>query len=161
MAALAAAHPQISLARRVITRPASAGGEDFDGIGEAEFLARDVAGEFALSWSAHGLHYAIPDTVDAPLAAGRDVLANLSRSVLTQAKVRFAQCEVLHLTASREILEQRLVARGRESVEEITRRLDRTAGALPAGMTTYEIDNSGPLLLTVQAVMAALYPVRA
>jgi|AntRauMFilla1563_2_1112583.scaffolds.fasta_scaffold05324_4 ribose 1,5-bisphosphokinase len=161
MTALAETTPQISLARRVITRPSDAGGEDFDGIGEAEFLARDAAGEFALSWSAHGLRYAIPDAVDVPLLAGHDVLANLSRSVLTQATARFEQCEVLHLTASREVLEQRLIARGRESRADIMRRLDRTAGALPAGIKTHQIDNSGPLDLTVQAVIAALYPVRA
>jgi len=161
MMALAAANPGISLAKRVITRPSSADGEDFDGIGEAEFLARALAGEFALSWSAHGLHYAISDAVDAPLAAGRDVLANLSRSVLTQAKSRFERCEVLHLTASRDVLEQRLMARGRESAQQITHRLDRQTSALPANMTIHEIDNSGPLHGSVQRVMSALYPDRA
>lgn len=161
MTALAAANPQISFARRVITRPSDAGGEDFEGIGETEFLARDGAGEFALSWSAHGMHYGIPDAVDAVLLSGRDVLANLSRSVLPQAQARFAQCEVLHLTAARDILAMRLMARGRENAEEIARRLDRTSRALPAGMQVHQIDNSGPLELTVKAAMAALYPVRA
>lgn len=161
MAALADANPQIVLARRVITRPSSAGGEDFEGISETAFLARDAAGEFALSWSAHGLHYGIPDAVDAALLAGRDVLANLSRSVLPQAQVRFDVCEVLHLTAARDILAARLLARGRESTHEIALRLDRTARPLPTGMQVHQIDNSGPLGQTVKAAMAALYPLRA
>jgi ribose 1,5-bisphosphokinase len=161
MAALAAANPQISLARRVITRPSSAGGEDFEGIGETDFIARGGAGEFALSWSAHGLHYGIPDAVEAALLAGRDVLANLSRSVLPQAQARFEACEVLHLTAARNILAERLVVRGRESIEEITQRLDRSARPLPRGMRVHQIDNSGALDLTVKAAMAALYPVKA
>lgn len=161
MTALAAANPQINLARRVITRPSSAGGEGFEGVSETEFLAREGAGEFALSWSAHGLSYAIPDAVDAALLAGRDVLANLSRSVLPQAQVRFDDCEVLHLTAALDILAERLMARGREGIEEITRRLDRTARPLPTSMRVHQIDNSGPLDLTVKAAMAALYPVRA
>jgi ribose 1,5-bisphosphokinase len=160
MAALMAHDPRFKLARRVITRPSDAGGEDFDGVSEAAFLAREAAGDFALSWPAHGLHYAIPADVDALLKDGFDVLANLSRSVLGQAQGRFDQFDVINLTAKRAVLAERLAARGRETAEQIALRLDRVA-TLPAGIKAHEIDNSGTLATTVQAVMTSLYPVNA
>ncbi|MBU2935672.1 MULTISPECIES: phosphonate metabolism protein/1,5-bisphosphokinase (PRPP-forming) PhnN [Pacificibacter] len=160
MAALVAHDPRFKLARRVITRPSDAGGEDFDGVSEAAFLAREAAGDFALSWPAHGLHYAIPADVDALLQDGYDVLANLSRSVLAQANTRFDRFDVINLTAKRAVLAKRLAARGRETAEQIALRLDRVA-TLPAGIDAHEIDNSGALSDTVQAVMASLYPVKA
>lgn len=158
MAALAAKNPHLVLARRVITRPSAAGGEDFDGVSEAEFQARNAAGDFALGWSAHGLHYAIPACVDAALAAGQDVLANLSRAVLIRAQARFDRFTVINLTAHPKILAQRLDARGRETASEIALRLERASAGLPDGISAHDIDNSGKLSHTVKAVLALLYP---
>ena len=64
MAALVEADPAWMLARRVITRPSEAGGEDFEGVSEEAFRARDAAGEFLLSWEAHGLHYGVPRAIE-------------------------------------------------------------------------------------------------
>jgi ribose 1,5-bisphosphokinase len=160
MGALAAYDPRFKLAHRVITRPSDAGGESFEGVTEATFFARKAAGAFALSWPAHGLHYAIPTHVDVQLQGNHDVLANLSRVVLAQAHARFERFDVIHLTANRDVLAQRLAARDRETAAQIAKRLDRTA-TLPAGIIAHEIDNSGSLTLTVQSVMACLYPQRA
>ncbi len=60
IAGVMAARPDRRLARRVITRPSDAGGEDFEGVTEAEFATRKAAGEFAVGWQAHGLHYGFP-----------------------------------------------------------------------------------------------------
>ena len=95
------------------------------------------------------------------LAEGRDVLANLSRAVLTEAKLRFDRFEVLSLTAAPEVLAARLRGRGRESEAEITARLARAERALPDHIAAIEIDNSGPLKQTVALALAALYPERA
>jgi ribose 1,5-bisphosphokinase len=160
MQAMAARDPRIALARRVITRPASAGGENFDGVTVAEFLARRDAGAFALSWEAHGLHYAIPIAVQAQLQAGHDVLANLSRAALLGAKDRFARVAVINLTADRDVLAARLAARGRESDTQIAGRLDRAAAGLPQCIAALHLDNSGTLDRTVQAALERLYPVR-
>jgi ribose 1,5-bisphosphokinase len=158
MAAMAARDPRLVLARRVITRPGDAGGEDFEGVSEAAFRRRAAAGEFALSWPAHGLHYAIPRTVEEPLRDGKDVLANLSRSVLDPAAQRFERMIVLSLVARREVLAARLAARGRENAAQIARRLERSGACLPTGLDVFEIDNSGALNDTVEAALRALYP---
>jgi ribose 1,5-bisphosphokinase len=158
MAALAAADPRLVLARRVITRAAEAGGEIFESVTGADFSRRVAAGDFALHWSAHGLRYGLPATVDATLDAGCDVLANLSRSILSQAGQRFARCEVIRLVAAPEVLEARLLARGRESATAVARRLDRADPGVPPGMKVHDIDNGGQLSATVRAALSALYP---
>lgn len=160
MEALAEHCPDIVLARRLITRPTEAGGEAFTGVSEAEFTARRDAGEFALHWGAHGLFYGVPASVDADIAAGRDVLANLSRGVLEEAHQRFERLEVISLTARPEALAARLQARGRETADDIARRLSRPAPTLPAGLTIHEQDNSGSLQDTISALAARLYPAK-
>ena len=161
MEALVAADPRFVLARRVITRPGDAGGEAFDGVDATEFAVREVAGEFALHWPAHGMMYAIPKAVDGDLAAGKDVLANLSRAALPEAMARFERVEVILLTTNRAALAARLAARGRESAQEIEKRLDRADFAMPEGIAHHVIDNSAALEQTVKTVLARLYPVRA
>ena len=66
--------------RRGITRPADPGGEDHDPLTQTAFARLRDAGGFALWWEAHGLLYGIPRDIEADLAAGRVVVANLSRA---------------------------------------------------------------------------------
>lgn len=160
MAALAARDPRLTLARRVITRPADAGGEAFEGVDEATFAEKVARGAFALYWRAHGLQYGIPAVIDADLAAGRDVLANLSRAVLAAAHVRFSDVAVIALDADRAVLADRLAARGRETAAQIAKRLDRPAPVLPPEIRVHRIDNSGVLNETVTTILSRLYPVR-
>jgi ribose 1,5-bisphosphokinase len=161
MQALAAKDARLVLARRVITRPTDAGGEVFDGVSLAEFNARQESGDFALSWGAHDLQYGIPASVDSQLAAGRDVLANLSRTALAVARVRFSNFDAVLLTAPREVLAERLSARGRESADDIFRRLERGDWAVATDISVHVVDNGGTLDDTVNAVLASLYPVSA
>ena len=159
MQAVASARPGIHLVRRVITRPSKAGGEDFEGVSEQEFGRRVVRGDFALHWQAHGLQYGIPRDISDRLSHGQTALVNLSRAVLREAQARFPVFSVLSLTARSEVLAARLAGRGRESAEEITRRLARADYALPEGLTeVVTIDNSGTLADTVDAVLKALAP---
>jgi ribose 1,5-bisphosphokinase len=106
--------------RRVITRPADAGGEDHEAVSESEFAQRT----FALHWQAHGLHYGIPLDVTDDLARGTVVVANVSRGVIAQAAEQF-RVRVIEVTAPPEILAQRLASRGRESADDVAKRLAR------------------------------------
>jgi ribose 1,5-bisphosphokinase len=161
MAAARAARPGLVLVRRVITRPESAGGEDFEGISETGFALRLAAGEFALHWRAHGLHYAIPEAGLAPLAQGHDVLFNGSRAALEAAAARFPDLVVLRVTAPSSVLVERLMARGRESRADIEARVQRASYDLPAGLNVLDIRNDGPLAEGVARFLAALQPVSA
>lgn len=161
MSAMATAEPRVVLARRVISRPSEAGGEDYDGVSEDQFELMKQAGDFVLSWPAHGLQYAIPKRVDAVLASGVDVLANLSRRALGDAKVRFAHFEVISLVAPHDVLAARLLRRGREDTADVARRLAQADYDIPAAFGAHVIDNGGFLEHTVDRALRLLYPVRA
>jgi ribose 1,5-bisphosphokinase len=160
MAGLKAARPGLTIARRVITRSADLGGEDFDPVSEAAFVQARDRGAFALHWGAHGLFYGIPLTVQSDLDAGQDVLVNLSRGVLPLAQRRFAGVIVLQLTASPAVLAERLAGRGRETADQIVARLGRSVDPLPAGLNVVTVSNDGPLAQTITQAVRALYPDR-
>lgn len=159
IAAARAALPALHVVRRVISRPSDAGGEDFEGVTAPEFLRRLAAGEFALHWQAHGLHYGIPAAALAPLAAGQDVLFNGSRKALATAAL--PGLTVIEVTAPAAVLARRLAARGRETTEDIAARLARAAHPLPPGLAVVTVDNGGTLAEGVARFLAVLQPVRA
>ncbi|KIN71022.1 Phosphonate metabolism protein/1,5-bisphosphokinase (PRPP-forming) PhnN [Sulfitobacter guttiformis KCTC 32187] len=161
MAGMTEADPRLLVVRRVITREADAGGEDFESITPDMFRKHEAAGQFALSWGAHGLQYGVPASVHDQIRGGHDVLVNLSRGILEEANRCFPRLQVIALTANPDILAARLAARARESAGQIARRLKRAANPIPEGIAFLELDNSGCLSRTVQAALDHLYPVRA
>ena len=138
-----ATRPDIVRARRIITRPPSPGTEDFESVSDAAFEGMLLAGAFALSWDAHGASYAIPASIRDDLAAGRHVIANLSRRVWPEVRTRFAMRHLIWVTAPLDVLTARLTARGREDVADIEGRLRRTTDAPPPEAVV--IDNGGNL----------------
>ena len=148
--------PRFVFARREITRPADAGGEDHIAVTEAEFRARQAAGHYALSWDAHGLGYGIPKAVEEDLAAGRTVVVNVSRGVLDAARGRYPHVAIVSISVSPEILAARLRARGRETEEQIAGRLARAAAFSVTGPDVIDIRNDGDLAESVAAFVAAL-----
>jgi ribose 1,5-bisphosphokinase len=125
---LLAGDPRFVFPRRIVTRAASAF-EDHDVVLPDAFERAAADGAFALSWTAHGLGYAIPADVLAALAKGAVVTCNLSRRAVAEARSRLAGVAVVHVTAPRAVLAARLGARGRECPAEIEARLDRDPGA--------------------------------
>ena len=111
--------------RRVITRPASAGGEDHTPATEAEYSRLLADGAFLHHWDAHGLRYGIPAEAGKLLEAGVNVVLNGSRSALASFREKVQPLVTIQISASPGILAARLRARGRESEEEIARRLAR------------------------------------
>lgn len=142
--------------RRVITRPADAGGEDHEAIDEAGFADRVERGGFALHWAAHGLRYGLPASLEADLTAGLTVVANASRGVLGQARAKYPGLTVLHVTAPDAVLAARLAERGRERADQIEARLARAGYAAPSGPDVVEIVNDGALDAAAARVAALL-----
>ena len=135
---------RVTFVRRVVTRPADGGSEDHDSMAPADFARAETAGQFALSWAAHGLHYGLPIALDADIAAGRVVVANLSRGMIPALLARYPDALVVNVIAAREVIARRLTDRGRDTPDSIQSRLDRSVAAgLPS--STVEIDNSGAL----------------
>ncbi|MEM6825262.1 MAG: phosphonate metabolism protein/1,5-bisphosphokinase (PRPP-forming) PhnN [Pseudomonadota bacterium] len=160
MGALAAAWPEVHLARRVITRPRDLDGEDFQAVSEASFGRLVAKDAFCLHWRAHGLAYGIPRNVAERVTDGETILANLSRRVLPQAAALFTGFVTLHLTAKPETLAARLSGRGRETQLDISRRLARAEMSLPKDVCVFDVANDGALEDTVTNVLRLFHPVR-
>jgi len=145
-------------ARRVITRPEDAGGEDHAAVSDSDFDRLVEKGAFRLHWQAHGLKYGIPMVYELDRHSGRHVIANVSRRVAEQSHHQIAPLKTVFVTASTEILAGRLALRGRESSDDIRCRLEREAPSeadVPGAVTVF---NDGSLEEGVTAFMEALKP---
>lgn len=153
----------VDVVRRVITRSAESIGEQAVGVSVEHFAAMQAAGEFAMNWRANGHDYGIPADINGPLANGKHVLVNGSRDYLPEAQRRYPDLLPILLGVERDVLRERLIARGRENFEEIALRLERNdrlraeSALWQAGRSGLEyLDNSGTLEQAVVALMALL-----
>ncbi|MET7242316.1 phosphonate metabolism protein/1,5-bisphosphokinase (PRPP-forming) PhnN [Methylobacterium sp. EM32] len=121
-----AGEPRYVFPRRLVTRPPSEH-EDNEPIGEEDFSEGEAAGRFALSWRAHGLGYALPDSTVALARDGHVVVCNVSRRVVAEARRRLPSVTVVEVTAPPEVLAARLAARGRPEDGDLGARLSRSA----------------------------------
>lgn len=117
---------QVYWTRRSITREVLAGGEIHESLTAEVFEQLQLAGEFVMSWQAHGLRYAIRRDELSPLERGGWIFVNGSRAYLQAASLLFPDLLVLHITANAQSLRQRLLLRGREPLERIEARVHRT-----------------------------------
>ena len=156
MAAVKALMPDAQLVKRHITRAPGLGGEEYSALSEADFNELRNKGEYALSWGAHGLYYGIPKRIGAQLAQGTDLLVNLSRGALSDANHQFDRFVAFNITADPQVLAERLAARGRETPEEIAKRLARGSVELPADLPVHSVENNGPLQETARAIVRIL-----
>ncbi len=150
-----AVHPDYSFPVRVITRPLEAGGEVHDAVTVEQFDSLLNTRAFSLHWAAHDLRYGIRRTIEDDLAGGKNVVINVSRSILDDARGRFQPLRIVSITASPETLAARLAARGRETKEDQIARLWRSVSAV-AGDDVIEVDNDQPLEISRRAFLAAL-----
>ncbi|MCB1491181.1 MAG: phosphonate metabolism protein/1,5-bisphosphokinase (PRPP-forming) PhnN [Rhodobiaceae bacterium] len=142
--------------RRQITRPRDPDHEDHEEITEEEFERRVALGQHCLAWHAHGFGYIVPETVEDDIRAGRVVVVNVSRGVVTEAQARFAHVFPVLVTASTPVLAKRLAGRGRETAAAIAARLERAPhDALPFE-PFQTVVNDGGLDDAVTAFLTAL-----
>lgn len=156
-----AADPSLHWARRVITRPEAPGGEPFLGVDREVFRAWQAEGRFRLSWEAHGLSYGIAWSEFVGLEQGGRVVFNGSRAALTLAREVFDDLTVIRISAPSRVLADRLVARGRETREEIEARLRRASFDVPAGIPVVDIVNDSTPQEGIARLLAVLQPVSA
>lgn len=147
-------HSTVRFVRRVITRPGDLGEEAHESASEQEFELREQVGDFALHWRAHGLRYGIPSDISIDLARGRIVIANVSRQVVAEAAARFPVA-VIEVTAPPAVLAARLEQRGRETADDVARRLAREI-ELPVPVTRHRVVNDGTREQGVARLMEAI-----
>ncbi len=143
-------------ARRVITRPGDAPGENHMEAAVKDFAGRGAAAAFLLSWRAHDAEYGISARLGDDLAAGRHVVANVSRGVIAEAVSRYPPVQVIEVAAPFAERVERLVERGREDNGAIADRLARRPATLPAGTQPITVANDGDLETGVRRFLAAL-----
>lgn len=145
---------------RIISRVADSN-EASQFLAAADFPAARARGEFLIDWEAHGLYYAIPQSMRLEMEKGRHVIANLSRAVLPSLRAATPRVLVVHVTARSDILEQRLKVRGREFDAEQQARLARGEALDRAVEADIRIENNGAIETAVSALMETLMPLAA
>lgn len=132
-------------AHRYITRHSGAGGENHIELSLKEFSYRSCSGFFCMEWGSHGLRYGIGREVRFWLEQGSSVVVNGSRAYLEQARLDFPEIVPVLIQVSPETLRERLLARKRESVEEIDKRISRSRELSFSDSDLHQIDNDGEL----------------
>lgn len=153
-----AAGSAVLFAHRYITRPADAGGENHVALSPEEFGRRKALGLFALDWESHGHAYGLGIEMDAWLAAGAHVVMNGSRGHLDAASRRYPDLCVVLIEASAAVLRTRLEARGRETAEEIERRIARATAFDLVHPNLVRLSNDGPLAEAGDRLLALVAP---
>lgn len=147
-------HQRCCIAHRYITRAPGIGGENHVHLTEHEFQMRAEMGMFSMHWTSHGYSYGIGSEVDSWLESGANVVVNGSRQYLEEAMKRYDSLVPVLVDVDSDLLRQRLQARGRESEDEIEKRLARHTellDSLPEGIL--QITNTGGLSQAVDALM--------
>jgi ribose 1,5-bisphosphokinase len=118
--------------RRVVTREASAAENNRQMSADA-FEGAAAQGAFAVTWRAHGHAYGLPRSIDDDIRAGRTVVANVSRTVISALRRAYAHVTVIAITAPAEVLAERIAVRQRGSdgniAERVARKVDDTDAA--------------------------------
>ena len=143
-------------ARRCITRGHDAPGEDHEAYTEQAFQTRADQGGFLITWQAHGLHYGLPADLLDELAKGRHVIANGSRAMVGALRNQLPELIVIEVTAPQHVLQQRLSSRGRETPEDIARRLNRAVETYPAGQHVIRVINDATLNIGIERFISAI-----
>ncbi|KWV51724.1 ribose-phosphate pyrophosphokinase [Bradyrhizobium macuxiense] len=126
---------------RLITREASAS-EDNEQVSAEAFQRAVAGGDYAMHWEAHGHRYALSRAVDDDIRAGRAVIANVSRTVISATRRNYANVVVVSITAPPDVLAARLAMRARASDGKIEQRLARAVDETTA-TPDFTIVNSG------------------
>jgi ribose 1,5-bisphosphokinase len=118
---------EFNFVRRYITRKPDKSEKNFFLENSAFKLLRDNK-YFISSWEAHGNFYAISKN---SIKKGANVIS-ISRSKINDFERIFSNVYVINITLNKEELRNRLMKRGRESFEEIKKRLDRNYDRIEA-----------------------------
>ncbi|WP_320033923.1 AAA family ATPase [Halarcobacter sp.] len=130
---------RFNFVKRYITREADVNESNYF-IDEYAFEILRHNGYFASNWNAHGNFYGIPKRF---IKNGVNIIS-ISRSRIKDFENLYEDVYTLNITLPKDKLRQRLLARGRESSEEIEQRLNRSYEKIECNKLI-EFDNSSSL----------------
>jgi len=148
-------NPNIVFPQRVVTREPCAD-EDHEALSEADFATAVAAGGFAFWWEAHGLNYAVGVAADDEIRAGKTVVCNVSRAVISHLRRRYVDVRVVLVTAPADVLATRLAARGRATDGPLEARLARNAPSQSDLAPDVVIENVGDPQDGVEQLVAVI-----
>ena len=146
--------PQVHFMRRLITRPADAGGEDHQALSQLEFAESRDSGKLLFDWQAHGLSYGISIDASRLCLQGHAVAFNGSRHALATQRRDWPELKIIWVTASHATRADRLAARGRETRDEIIERLSTDNPVIPADAVL--VENDGSMQQGIQHMVKAI-----
>lgn len=149
------AEKNIGFAKRYITRPPDTN-EDNYYVDESGFTMLEKSSYFISTWRAHGNCYGIPRNQFSMASGQESKIVSISRSAIQDFEDSCNNAVTLVVTASREMLEQRLLIRGRESTEKVKKRLQHAAKPVVA-QNSIVFDNSGDLLQSIDDFVSLLH----
>ncbi|MDA0655341.1 MAG: phosphonate metabolism protein/1,5-bisphosphokinase (PRPP-forming) PhnN [Proteobacteria bacterium] len=135
--------------QRHITRPEDSGGEAHFAISRDEFLSKQSSGRYSFSWEAHGNLYGIPASIEHDIINGKTVVLNVSRTIIAEARRKFDHTAIFNVTAAIPVLRERLQNRGRETSDDIARRLERASAYKITGIDVTIIENNASVETSV------------
>jgi ribose 1,5-bisphosphokinase len=151
----------VAFAHRYITRPPALNDENHVALTPAEFALRKARGLFAMHWQAHGLFYGIGIEVESWRRAGLVVVVSGSRAHFDAHLAAAEGVTPVLVTCAADILAKRLLARGRETAQQISERLDRAPAPPthpPWSRSTIQVRSSRPASASSRCSRRSLPP---
>lgn len=153
--------PDFHFITREITRPSVENDERHIETSEESFHHRRDAGAYAIYWHAHDTWYGITQKIEDYLAEGKVVVFNGSRAALDEAKKRFPDVKIIFISTPKDILTERLIARGRESDIQVKERIDRNTRLNTIPEDAIVLSNEGTLQQTLNEFLEILQKILA
>ncbi len=135
---------QILSPKRYITRKPSETESNIS-VTPKEFEKLSLEGRFALEWHIYGLSYGVPAIIDDWLYSGHPVIINVSRKIIQEARTKYNNVKVIFIDVPIEISIKRLKARGRETGNQLNKRIERARTHQTYESADFILDNSGML----------------
>lgn len=134
----------LGFVKRYVTRPPDNNEDNFY-LDTAAFSILEQSSFFISSWHAHGNYYGIPRHQLLSENDKKTSIASISRSAVTDFERDGIKPVTITITASSDVLEQRLVARGREGLEKVQKRMQRSSQIQCIARNNIVFDNSAKL----------------
>ena len=137
--------PALIVPSRYITRPESPETEKYHSVSVEKFKKMEEAGKFALKWISYGIHYGVSKDILRELEDGNLVIVNVSRQIIDLSRKNFPGVKVIFVKVPLDILLSRIRERGRETEEQIQKRVERAKKNVDLPGADFVLENIGTI----------------